>query len=889
MRLYGKLLLLGIAAILLEGCILDTDDISNRASNKAPVAVNDGPVIVVIMESIFVDVLANDTDDNDGIDASTLVVTEDSTLGSATLQDGMILYTAGAISGGDTFKYAVKDTMGAISNEAMVSITIDLDTDGDGDGDGAGNATDSDGDGISDADEITNGTAPFNPDTDGDGADDGVEGTTDTDGDGIIDALESSSTDTDGDGIPDQQDIDNTNPPAKPTLITPIDGAVLSGSSQLYEWHAGQTGVLEWSLYVGSSAGGDQWYDSGSPGLAASVTVTGLPTDGSTVYNRLRYRTVSGWSFVDSSNRAVTVYPMQELTTIHRSGQTFLTWSEVHNQAAYHVYRHTQAITSANLSAATRLTAKWGPLGTDTSRHRYPTSAAPVNLVIEDSGNPLSDTTALFVHTTQSGEAGNAYYAVTTFENGVEANTLLATSQAVTESVATPKPILAVSVNQGKGRVYTQFMDYANWNPTLAGYAFNFSVALPADYNPDTSYPLQINLHAYTERYLLKQQAEHDWDVIQLFPDDPGFGTTDGVHTWWYGFAAEHDFGSGSAPSSGTIVNFTEQRVLQAVDEVISNSDFNVDTDLVYASGHSMGASGALSLGMRYGNLISGIYASQPMTDYRNSPAFQNELRSIWGSPSDNLPIENRGSYALSLLQYGQGGASPTGVWDWMDHNTQLRRRRGEEMAFLIVDHGKADLTIEWASQGNPVYSALTDANAGFAGVSKASATHGWMAFSGAYPLRYMFGLGYGIDFPWRYPLSQSFVGVQNASGSGNTDPAADDINVDDLYNQTIEWSTSANDFDLSFNTFITETASSYDISLRSTNGADQTADITPRRTQAFSPAVGQLCSWKAYSLSNNTTIAGQGNLAVDADGLATALSVPILSGSGSRLVIDCS
>lgn len=397
--------------------------------------------------------------------------------------------------------------------------------------------------------------------------------------------------------------------------------------------------MLEWWLYVGTSPGGHQLHDSHSLGMSTSTQVASLPADGSRIYNRLWYRTNSGWSYIDTQNTSYTDTTAGQLVAVHRSGQTFLTWPETGAQTEYHIYRHNLPITSANLATAERLTSQWGPVGADTSRHRFPAGAAPINLIISDLAAPLSDATGLFVHTTQSGEAGDAYYAVTAVDSGVEASTILATSLRVTESISTPEPVLAVSVNGGRGRVYTQFMDYANWNPTLAGYAFNYSVALPANYDSSQSYPLQINLHAYNRRYRLESQAEYGWQVIQLFPDDPGHGTNGGIHTWWYGFAAEHDFiaDAGLNPVTGTIVNFTEQRVLQAVDEVITNADFNVDADLIHAYGHSMGASGALSLGVRYGNVIASIYASQPMTDFEADVSFKSEFQSVWGNPATGL------------------------------------------------------------------------------------------------------------------------------------------------------------------------------------------------------------------------------------------------------------
>jgi predicted peptidase len=143
-------------------------------------------------------------------------------------------------------------------------------------------------------------------------------------------------------------------------------------------------------------------------------------------------------------------------------------------------------------------------------------------------------------------------------------------------------------------------------------------------------------LHAYTEGHKFVAEAEYEWQTIQLFVDDPGSdrGTQ---HTWWYGFAADHDYqNDGPIPESGVIRNFTEQRVLYAIDEVVANTDFNVETSRVHAVGHSMGGSGALSLGIRYGNVFSAIYSSQGMTNYSTSPTFQDAL-SICGGLNSQI------------------------------------------------------------------------------------------------------------------------------------------------------------------------------------------------------------------------------------------------------------
>lgn len=569
------------------------------------------------------------------------------------------------------------------------------------------------------------------------------------------------------------------------------------------------------------------------------------------------------------------------LTVFHRGGQTFLTWNEANAQTGYHVYRSTQPITNANLSSAQRLTERWGSLDATTSLHRMAGDNAPANFVINELSAPLGDDKGLFVHTVQTNEAGPAYYAVTEVVNGSEVRSVTpgqtATTEALAEQVGTPQPILVSSVNGGRGRIYTQFMDYANWNPTLKGYAFNYAVALPADYNSSIAYPLRVELHAYGERYKFVEQSEFSWPVIQLFPDDPG-SSVGSIHTWWYGFAAEHDYRVSSTPQGGTVINFTEQRVMRAVEELIQNPGINVDTNLIHAFGHSMGGSGVLSLGMRYGNVFAGIYASQPMTNYRTSPVFESEFINLWGEKAPNLMIENGGPYSDNIRQFSTSGSSPTLVWDWMDHPRQLARRSGDEMAYLMIDHGKQDTVIDWQTQGRPFVRALTDGKHGFSGRSVGDAGHFWQGFGGV-PTQ-QFGFGFSTNTGWSYQRSVSFPGIHNASGSGAVDAGS---SGDDDYNLNIEWSTPW----LSFHQPIVDQSNRYEISLRSTFGGNQTADITPRRTSNFKPSAGQTCDWTAVAVSSGNTI-GQGSNVVDSVGLFTARQVPISSGSGSRLRISC-
>lgn len=79
---------------------------------------------------------------------------------------------------------------------------------------------------------------------------------------------------------------------AKAEIISPPPGSTLSSSAVTFVWSAGSR-VTQYSLWVGSTPGGQDLY-SASQGTNLSVTVSGLPTDGRTLYVRL-------WSFINGT------------------------------------------------------------------------------------------------------------------------------------------------------------------------------------------------------------------------------------------------------------------------------------------------------------------------------------------------------------------------------------------------------------------------------------------------------------------------------------------------------------------------------------------------------------------------------------------------------------
>ena len=85
-----------------------------------------------------------------------------------------------------------------------------------------------------------------------------------------------------------------------PKMLSPLDGSTLAGSSETFTWSAdGTTGITRWRLEVGTTVGGTNLFAQSLATATTSMLVTGLPSDGSTVYVRLKWRIGGVVSFAD--------------------------------------------------------------------------------------------------------------------------------------------------------------------------------------------------------------------------------------------------------------------------------------------------------------------------------------------------------------------------------------------------------------------------------------------------------------------------------------------------------------------------------------------------------------------------------------------------------------
>ena len=468
----------------------------------------------------------------------------------------------------------------------------------------------------------------------------------------------------------------------------------------------------------------------------------------------------------------------------------------------------------------------------------------------------------------------------------------------VAERIDEPLPVeIPFDVGPG-GHVLIQYMDLREWNPTFHApneangyyglgdsdpavanaiqYAYDYVVYEPTAATcggsiPDRA-PVFFNLHGWDGNTYgpVTQHPDPWWCAYAIYPVDV-------TETWYFGFAAKHDYRKGGTLGAGdTIANYTEERLLRMVYDLMRHPSLGsrVDRDRVYVYGHSMGGSGTLALALRYHNVFAAAYASQPMTNYRTSgdgggTDWRGDVSPKWGSPALNLPVRIAGPLDWAGHLTGHDG---TGVWDWQNHQANLQSRVAEEMVPFGVGHGTSDTVIEWTTQGRPAYGAFNAGRRAWGGAVTAD-EHSWLSFQGLPPTLADDGTGPFGGF--LFVRDESVPGLSNASGELTIPP-----NATGGYNQTLEWSAGWNEWDSA----PVDTAGQWRISLRTTDGSSQTVDVTPRRLQTFRTIPGAGYDWENRRVGDDSLVAS-GSVIADAHALVTVLGFQVTA-SGNRLVL---
>ncbi len=599
----------------------------------------------------------------------------------------------------------------------------------------------------------------------------------------------------------------------------------------------------------------------------------------------------------------------------HRSGQTFVTWTERSDEVGetYRIYRHDQPIDAISLAQATLL-AEVGEDSNAFHADRYQPNQGGVwqpryftRYVIQDGGAQLPVGTGLLVWTLDpvdfsGAQSGSGYYAITTVDSfGVENATDFGVDNVIGpigESVDEPMPVEAFASGNGLYYLFIQYLDLRRFNATFAApnpyngyyglqptdpgvadslqYAFAYSVALP---DPATcpggvpfELPVTLVLHGWSDNSQPTNVAPSTYCALEIRPVDVG-------DSWWFGFSQGHDYRTGAPVPTGEVIeNYTEARTLRMVYDLTRHGTLGgrVDQDRVYLIGHSMGGAGALALSLRYPEIFAAAYCSEPVSNFRTSgdgggTDWRPDVAIKWGAVNFNLPvaIDGPSDWTEDLAASANG----TGVWDWQNHQDSLELRAADEVVPFGIAYGRTDTITEWSTQGLPTANSLNLGQHCW-GMAISDDGHVFQNFNGLAPT-----LGVRIDGPFyglRVRLDETVPGFANASDSLPIPPP-----TTGGYHQTLDWSSSWKPW----NGPPLDVDSAWGMSFRSQSGAAQTVDITVRRPQRFQ--IGPPNSeyvWENRRVSDGTIISA-GVVTIDASGLLTVPSF-FVSPAGNHLRI---
>ena len=385
------------------------------------------------------------------------------------------------------------------------------------------------------------------------------------------------------------------------------------------------------------------------------------------------------------------------LATLHRDGQTFLTWTPAVGKGwKYRLYASPSPMTTAaDLASATLI----GSVGDSSAcdRRLSVLKGTVYGYRIEPDGAELPAAGGLFVRTVS--EAAATYYAVTGQPGSFEEDQLvipgdnsLASPQL--EAPATPLPVYQRTIQNGTATV--EIWTLWTWNEDVPGFpamatrpglAFDCGLVRGAV----SQAPLVVHFHARGGSLL-------DATGGALVPGEWVLALDDilpsGEHTFWYGYHHDYDVtvAGNSPPIAGEVVGYTARRVDWTFDWV--RRGFPIDTTRVFAYGYSMGAMGSSQLAFRSPGKIAGLMSVIGLFDYSfeadPQPAcwfnpggpFRVLADQLWGPVSSNLPTPE-GDPVFTVLNGTHVAVSEA----------------GPDLPPMMAFNGRNDLNVGWAEK----------------------------------------------------------------------------------------------------------------------------------------------------------------------------------------------
>ena len=550
------------------------------------------------------------------------------------------------------------------------------------------------------------------------------------------------------------------------------------------------------------------------------------------------------------------------LSVFHRSGQTFITWKEIPYDGIfydmrYHVYRAAFPINNENLLDA-ELIADVNQNSSYNAR-RSEVLKADYNYIIHDDGEELSDDTGLFVYTVKN--EGEFYYAVTSVMEGNENRTDFsfenALQEAISESIDLPSAVRQ-RLTDDNGKKVQEYVHWADHTMSYkVGHGFNFMINIDDNFDTEVPSAVEIMLGGRSTNYY------NGWannKMITIVPDDympptknmPYDGYQyDSLQTWWSGCRNNYK----TQEKGGIFIPYTQNRIMYYIDFV--KKQHLVDENRIYVRGGSMGGTGAMNFGLKHPEIFASVHSAVGCPNWAlnihgvdenyqvTNEGWRNEGRRLWGNPEDDIRL-----------------ADGTPVWLWMNSGWYALNHMNNEMPFLSMTNGKRDGSIQHFPLPQ-FYKDMKDAKRAFNANIFDGGHSGYDSVFAS-----LFGtIVKNESVPAFNHLSIDANPGQIHTETGmatvldfSTSPHIFDGDASGVINgyRMLEWSRKLYGFDDSDIDDMVDAPDRYELAMRLNENSpslEATADITPRKLQAFSVIPGKMYFWENKRLESGEII----------------------------------
>lgn len=585
----------------------------------------------------------------------------------------------------------------------------------------------------------------------------------------------------------------------------------------------------------------------------------------------------------------------QNISAAFRSGQVFLSWDEDAGAAEYRVYRISGgAPTAAQLIQANfavtvpkgfadnpvlaNLSLPTGEFGNSGWSSLTPPCIINRNVVNGLDPNatglaaPVPANRNLVVLTTKA--AGSYYYAVTSVAGGIESKSLAAGANLtgpVAETVEIPEPVLIWQGEAKLARMYLQYVDIEKWNSRA--YAQPYWVGIKAKAISPKAGSLELRLEGGDQHMRGAANSVSEYDATARGVDLKVMPTED----WelWFGHSATFDYlNSGRVPATtGPIVNYTQARTMDFLQWMIHKSPYYsalIDTNKTVVRGSSNGGCGCLQFAFNFPDVFASAQCIVPPTNILELNYGSGTFTKYFGEAARNLPVSFMGWRSERVKAAFEGTPAPK----WFNLEGMLLAQPGYQTPWIHVVHGGLDTDVRWPIQGRGYHTQLNASRRGHSGGVDGDGGHTNLGIS---PTAQVLALRKNHSFP-----AFSNAGLNAAL------PLPDKTEARN-YTLNTHLIFSTPHFEVGGFRNIVDQLNRWEVVVAS-NTAEDVADVTPRRLQAFDVTPGKTYRIASVAVGNPATVYQSDSAVAGADGLVTFKGIKIRVGNqttgGNRLVV---